>query len=89
MAHTVREDKPQKNVSGYASPFMVYLVGVSLTVGAVALPLSNFSSRPITPSLSCQLSVFISAKLRLKKRKKAREAVEKVNCAPSPGVVKL
>ena len=76
---TVGEDKPLKTI--LTTPFMAYLVGVSLTVGALALPLSNFSSRPITPSLSCQLSVSLSEQFCFKKLEKATEAAGKVNTA--------
>ena len=90
IVHTVGEDKSQKNNSGHASPFMAYLMGGSLTVGALALPLSNFSSQPITPSLSCQLSISPSGQFCFKKHSEASEAAGMVNIAvhalapPSP-----
>ena len=80
---------PKKNNSGHASTFMAYWMGVSLTVGALARPLSNFSSQPITLSLSCQLAMFISAKLTFKKRKKATDAAGKVNFALAPPLPQL
>ena len=82
-AFTTGEDMPQKNNSGHASPFMAYFHG------APALPLPNFSSRSVTPSLSCQLSMSLSEQVCFKKLEKMTEAAGKMNfeihaIAPTP-----
>ena len=60
---------------------MASLVGVSLTVGVLAVPLSNFSARRIAPRLSYLLSMSVSEQFCFKKLDKVTEAAGKVNFA--------